>query len=203
MARRIIVRNIEQTIAAQAQKVMSAKVNKAIEAEFIKAKKALLNDFDKHKVTVELSDDEPQIGTSNITKYGNLFSLLGVDEGTDVPEIIREVFETVVRIKRKAQFVKRAGKKFVFAVQIQYPTQSEINEATKILEWTSRGVVELIQDGTPGFGRYIYSLTTKFKNSRSGTAVQSKSKRVREGSFSGVPYTNEITERFVRRLSKI
>lgn len=207
MARSVKVRNLESTIAAQSQKVMGAKVNAALSKEFEKAKRSLLKDFDNHGVTQELSTDSgsenPAEKSSNYLDYGNLFSFLGIDEGTDVTEIVRETLDMVTRIKRGAKFSHTIGKRFVFDVQVQYPTQEELNDATRILEWTSKGVVDLIQNGSPGYTKYLFSIIRKFKNSRSGTAIQTKKGDMRNGSFRGTKWTNEVLQNFQKRLSNI
>ncbi len=206
MIRKVLIYNLEKTIAAQSQRVMAAKVNIALTAEFEKAKAAMLRDFDKHGVTKELSseDENPAEKESEFIDYGNLFSFLGVDEGTDVSQIVREVLEMVTRVKRSAKFNRNVGKRFVFDLQVQAPTSESINEATRILEWTSKGIIDLIQNGSPGYSKYLYSLVRTFKNSRSGTALQIKRRKgLREGRFSGVDWTDGIMDKFEQRLLKL
>lgn len=197
----IITKNFQMTVERQAQRVMQQKVNARLVKEFEKDKKILLKEFDKHDVTKELSKEEPErVTKSKFLDYGNLFSLIGAEEGTDIPGIIREVLEENIRVKRKAYFVKSRGDRYTFAVSCQYPDDKEVNNATKILEWTTRGVVDLIENGTPGFSRYLFSLVRGFKNSRSGTAIQLKKRVLREGSFGGTPYVSNMLKRFAKGI---
>jgi hypothetical protein len=198
----ILTLQFELTVQRQMQKpAMLKKADKVLMPIFLKEKKHLLKEFDKHDVTKELSKEEPEkVTKSKFLDYGNLFSLLGIDQGTDVPDIIRQVLESSVRVNKKTYFLRRRGDTYTFALHVRYPTADELSNATSVSDWTTRGITELIEKGTPGFSRYLFLLVNKFKNSRSGTAIQLKKRVLREGRFEGTPYVNDLLRKFAKGI---
>jgi hypothetical protein len=193
-------RNLDVIVRKQASKMISPAVNDRLVSKFAAAKSEMLFDFDNHGVTKELGATNPERVDSQYLDYGNLYSLLGIPNGTDIVAPLRAYLNSNTKVARYAEFTKTVNGKYMFTMQVQYPTQDALNDQTRgILPWTSRGVLELIQNGTPGFSRYLFSLVRRFKTSYSGTAIQTE-KTIREGQFEGVDYTNEITRNFITKL---
>ena len=163
-----------------------------------KEKNNLLNDFDRHPVTLELKSGP---SASNISHslpggYGNLFSFIGFSQGEDPTDIVRGHLEKI-RIQGRGKKGYSKDKVF-YSFQVKYPALEELKNVTKMpweagLSWLAR-----IEKGISGFGYYM---NTAWSPGRSGEGVQVDNK-IRTGGYSPVSYYSGIINRFRKRIQK-
>lgn len=169
-----------------------------LKKEFEKKKEKIIEYFDNHPVTRELEAGPEAVGSIVTTDHGgNLFSFLGFNEGEDPTDALRRQLEN--GIQPTDILIGSGGKKntVLVSLRVKTPTIPEIASAASQeiqLEWTDRDWVDTIEKGSSGFGHYLFKLVNKFKNSRSGTAIQVKN-TLRNGSFRGTKYISDVLKK--------
>lgn len=153
-------------------------------------KNKLINEFDNHEVTKEIAAGPKAANTSNtLGGYGNLFSFIGFESGSDPISPIKELLNQI-----QVRNLKSDGKNF--KATVKYPSQNEIKTVTPLPFEEGRSWSEGIEKGISGFTQYIYR---KFLLGRSKEAFQSeKAKGV--GTFRKKPYLNSLLENFVNNI---
>lgn len=193
-----VQRSVEPILARDARALMRH--------DFETKKEQVLKEFDQHPVTQELEGGEtafsriPELATAG----GNLFSFLGFNRGEQPAEELRDYLDDNITLTPAGRG-KTVGKKIVYTGKISFPTIDEIDAAMQTrapLEWVTRPFTNLISKGAPGLPNYLFRENPRFGSpepSRSSTAIQTKNKALRGGSFRGVPYVGEILG-IVKRL---
>lgn len=185
-----------------AAKEIERQVTPILKKEFDKKKDKILQYYNDHPVTRELEAGPTADGSIVTTDHGgNLFSFLGFHEGEDPAGALREELDK--EIQPTDLLIAQANKNntLLVSLRIQTPTIKEISQKASEqvqLEWTDRDWVKTIEKGSSGFGQYLFKLVNKFKNSRSGTAIQTKS-TLRSGSFKGTRYISDVLS-YARKL---
>ena len=176
------------------ESVFLKEVKKVIEREFLDIRKDFLESFEKHPVTQEI---EGGASSSNISKtlggVGNLFTYIGFSAGDDPIRRLREVLEFY-------QIRYTVGKRFVTAT-FELPTKQEIFAATPMPWATGRSWARGIERGISGLGKYLVK-DTRDARSRSGTAIQTKSK-VRNGKFSNTSYLSMLLNNYYKDIKNL
>lgn len=191
----------EQLVAQQADRVITPAIAPIMEKKFKDEKKVLMEQFDSHPVTLELEagPDYEGSGLVSTAHGGNLFSFLGFNRGEKPVIWLRETLEKFVTKGRLTK--EKISDGFLYSYEIRVPSKREIYSRTRILEWTTRSFVDLVENGIPGFGRYIFDLF-KIKHSRSKTGVEAKKPLRQPASSAKIPYVtlllNSFRERFER-----
>jgi hypothetical protein len=203
-------RQLRLEIDRQAETAIYSKIKPLIKQEFDSKKEAMLRDFEQHPVTEALkagaANPEVDDGLVNTAHGGNLFSLLGFEEGTDPTVAVREVLTDDVKLNLSQ--TKRQVKTDVieFRTPVRIPNLETVHEKVgqkQRLAWTSRGFTQLIERGIPWFSSYLFDNRRRFGDaSRSSTAIEAKNQKtgglvkVRDGSFGPIRYVSDILARF-------
>ena len=180
-------------------RVFKKKALQIADEKFIREKKNLIRNFEGHAVTKELRGGP---SASNVSRtlpggYGNLFSFIGFEAGTDPVDIVRDALDRT-RMNRRGKKEVR-NDKVTFKYVIDYPTLAELKQVTRMpweagLSWLDR-----IEKGISGFGYYMSVANRRF--SRSGKGVQ-LDRKVRDGRYSPVSYYSGIINKFRKGMTR-
>jgi hypothetical protein len=157
-----------------------------INQNFMRIKNNLINDFEYHPVTLELSRG---VGASNssgtLGGKGNLYRFIGFERGYDpIAPISRELSNiniTMIRIKKDG----------TASTNVIYPSADEIFNITP-LPWASqRSWAEGIEKGISNLSQF---LNIKSNASRAGEGIQAD---INTGaSFQTTPYISHLIRKF-------
>ena len=197
-------RALRTVISRQAEPVLRKQVKGLAALDFETKKDQLLEAFDAHPVTKELEGGPDAMShiPAIAQAEGNLYSFLGFNAGEDPAGELRDYLDKSVKLGKTSRGVT-SGERITYRTEVTFPTVEEVDEAMRQrmpLEWVGRAFTQMISKGIPGLPNYLFRLTPKLKNSRSGTAVQTHGKALRGGSFGGVPYVGELLTYFKRLL---
>jgi hypothetical protein len=169
---------VKEKALEKAEKKVSQEKNKLIEA------------FDNHEVTKEIAAGPKTSNTSGtLGGYGNLFSFIGFDAGSDPITPVKELLNEI-----EVKNIKKNGDEY--NVTVKYPSQNEISKVTPLPFENGRSWAIGIEKGISGFTQYIY---TKFLDGRSKQGVQSdKAKGL--GSFKKQDYLNLLIQNFINNI---
>lgn len=189
-------------IARQAEPQLRRKIRSLVKLDFEAKKEALLERFDDDEVTKELKAGPEALSSFVSDTEGNLFSLLGFEAGEEPTDALREYLDSAIKLQptRKGEV---QGNKLVYKTPVTIPTVEQVDSAMadKVpLEWSGRGFTDLISNGISGLPFYLFSLTRKFKGSRSGTAIEIP-RKIRSGSTKRIPYMGPLLDFFKRSIS--
>ena len=160
------------------------------------AQEDLLEDFDKHEITKELL--EGPTAENSILPKGNLTSFLGIPNSAVVVAKIRHKLKSLIKMDKTPE-VKISSKKVMYKFDVNVPPIKDLSVPSP---WSSKGIVELIEDGVTNIIAFIYFSLFK-KSSRSGHGLQNKNIKTRgSGRVLGIPYLSEILEKFKAAFPK-
>lgn len=162
------------------------------------AKKELLNNFEASAVTRELAAG-PE-ASEEVLPYGNLFSFIGFDKGADPVSPIRQELTSITLNNEPNSAKFGRGNVFDVSFNLTVPSIGDIADKTPAPSWSiGKNWLKKIEKGISGFEYYLFSLTRKFSNSNSGTAIEIKNK-LRSGNFRGVSYLTDMLKKFKENL---
>jgi hypothetical protein len=160
--------------------------------EAYKIKDTLISEFLDHPVTVELNNGpDSYSNTSNTLRnsYGNLYSFIGFEKGTDPIKPILDIFLNI-----DIRQVTTGDNLFITIYG--FPTPQKIWEATPMPWQDGRSWAKGIEEGISGLNYYLFSYSRNFENSRSGPAVQSR-KQITSGlSFERKKYISSLLNKY-------
>lgn len=195
-------RLLRTIVAKQAERVLVRQVRPLVKLDFESKKKQFFREFDADSVTEEISggpEAYSQIGEV-AAAGGNLFSLLGFYAEQKPIDVLREyLHDNIVLYKTGAG--KVVGDRVIFETEVIAPTESEVNSAMAANpdsqvgdEWTGRAFTDLLARGVTGLPNYLFDLTRDFTHipSRSGPAVQTKGKQIRDANVRPIPYIERL-----------
>jgi len=167
-------------------------IKKSIEEKIKEAQKHLLENFEKHPVTIEIAAGPQGTNVSGtLGGIGNLFSYIGFSSG-DKPL-------GPIRIMLKQYDIKFHHSKKKTTINITVPTTTEIFRATPLPWATGRSWAKGIETGISGLGTY---LNIDSARSRSGTGIQTKAKQ-RAGRFKNRTYLSSLLKNYYKEIKKI
>lgn len=187
--------DVQNALKKQAPKALRRDFEKDINKKFKDLKNEMIKEFLTDPVTIELLEGA---GASNISGtlggISNLFAFIGFNSGEQPISPILKMLEGTQIIYK--QEVKQRGIGVEFEVSL--PTAEDIFMVTP-LPWASgRSWAEGIERGLSGLGYLLR------KNAgRSGTAIQSRVKRVRSGRFQNRPYISSLIKRYRKRFENL
>jgi hypothetical protein len=177
--------NIENSLMAADGTLLKTKLQKMI--------KDMVKDFLSHPVTKEILSGPNASNTSGtLGGYGNLFSFIGFEAGTNPITPIIELLE-----QTNYRFTRMEGGKVDIIVEM--PSKDDIFKATPLpwapgLSWAER-----IEIGLSGLGQY---LNTPSPYSRSGHGIQS-SKVKKGGAFKNTKYISDFIKRWQKQFLSV
>ena len=185
---------LARTLSRQVPQAISKQAFARLETEFEKAKQSLMQDFESHEVTRELSGGTNASNISNtLGGEGNLYAFIGFG-GEDALSALRALLENGIKITNK----KIDRKNLTFSISISIPDASQIASATPMPWAPGLSWAEGIEKGISGLGRF---LSKESASSRSGKGVQLDFS-IRQSEFSPKLYLTKILEDFVAALAK-
>ena len=152
-----------------------------INAELGRASNRMVRGFEEHPITTEIAGG-PNASNSSGTLggYGNLFSFIGFQDGTDPLSAIREVINAE---SFKIRDVLKRGP--VVTMILSSPKASDVFSRTEMPWAGGRSWAKGIEAGISGLGYY---LNTYWPSGRSTTGVQTKFPIERNGTKAGTAY---------------
>ena len=154
----------------------------------------LVKNFKTDKITIELKAGPTASNSSGILGgYGNLFSFIGFDAGTDPTDVIEKIFEQKFRFR-----VRRINKTGKYKITFFIPSIEEIYGLTPMPWASGSSWVDGIEKGMSNVGSYLYS-SRGFGQSRAGTGLQAKNKSSGV-TFRNTPYITRLLNNFKRTL---
>ena len=175
---------------------LSRKLDTVMRGKFQKQKERLLNDFDFHPVTKEIlggPDAENVSGT--LLGYGNLFSFIGFEDGSNPTFIVRAFLDEMTKISRSR---KTAGNKVGYDYKVRILDLQDFRSIAPLPWEAGRSWVEGIERGISGLGFYI----NNSRSGRSGGGIQAKNK-IRAMGFKNIKYMSEMIRNFTKNVRKI
>ena len=112
----MIPADVQRSINAQLPKEIGKKVEAMVLKEFEVLKNNMIQEFEMHPVTIEIDAGPNASNTSGtLGGYGNLFSFIGFEQGTDPLAKVRSALEKTIVTKLKYKdgvwdFIVKSGK---------------------------------------------------------------------------------------------
>jgi hypothetical protein len=186
--------SIEAKILSALPKAGQAEAYKQAERLFRRAKNAMMRDFDKHPITSEIIAGNRAVNFSNtLDGYGNLFSFLGFQLGSNPTGPLRDVLEF------GTHFRYTGFRRDEWQFKVQTPSKEAIESVTP-MEWeVGNSWATAVEQGVSNLSHYLYKRTSR---SRSGTGIQADWEINEDLVFHRTKYLSEIFENFRERINK-
>ena len=164
---------------------------------FKRAKDAMLREFDKHPVTLELRKGARAVPITDATDgYGNLFAFIGFDSGSKPTKPLRSLLDS-------SNIRQTASRKGVYYFRYGLPKTKEIEDASPMPWEEGNSWVTELENGTmSNLSHFLYKNFTKSEFSHSKWGIQTPWE-IEERSFNKTPYLTEILENFRERVNNI
>ena len=185
--------DVQKSIEKQVPKVLKRDFESTFKNKFEELKNEMIKEFLTHPVTIEIKDG-PNASNISGTLGGatNLFAFIGFNEGDDP---ITPILEILQNTKYRRTKENKGAQEFT----VDLPQIKEIFSAAPMPWASGRSWAQGIEVGISGIG---YLLRKNSSNSRSGAAIQSRTK-VRGGKFQNVPYISAIIRKYEKKFSKL
>lgn len=184
-----------ENFIGRSQEVKSATFN-YFYGIFLNAKRAMMEEFDRHPVTVELNEgpDAPNY-SGTLGGYGNLFAFLGFYAHEKPTEELRILLSDI-----SARQTVYRNRKWYFRVEL--PSQEEIESRTQ-MTWESGNSWALQIEKANGISGLSNFLFAKWDQtvSRSGMGIQLTDQTINEENFTPIKYLSQILSNFRERLN--
>lgn len=175
-------------------RAMGTTIRNYVAPKLQKKQERLVKNFKTNKITVELKAGPTASNTSGVLGgYGNLFSFIGFDAGTDPTDVVEKIFEQKFRFR-----VRRINKTGKYKITFFIPSIEEIYALTPMPWASGSSWVDGIEKGMSNVGSYLYS-SRGFGQSRAGTGLQAKNKSSGV-TFRNTPYITRLLNNFKRTL---
>tara|TARA_B100000579_G_C22759342_1_gene818140 strand:+ start:649 stop:1245 length:597 start_codon:yes stop_codon:yes gene_type:complete len=198
MAKRLNRKFVSKLVADS--RVFKDEMSKMIKEKVEDSKKLMLNEFDRHPVTVEIKGG---VNSSNLSKtlpggYGNLYTFIGFRYGTTPVFPVRNLLSLTNVMKRTRTQV--TGTKITTYFKVSTPSEEQITTVSKMPWERGRSWVYGIERGISGFSHYMYK---NYALSRSTRGLQSK-RKIKSGQFKPMygGYITKILKNFFDRVSR-
>lgn len=194
---RINMRGLEAEIAQKGYKIYKPLVEDRVKRMLQKETQQVLNAFNQNAVTKEIEAGPNSSNISNtLGGYGNLFTFIGFESGSDPITPIRSLLAKSIQIRAIRKKRNTLALKLTFSV----PTLEQIKAVTPS-PWSTDSWAEAIERGMSGLGKYLHaSESGKFKKSRSGRGVQTSVEIRSVSNSSPVEYMTKILEDMLRSI---
>jgi hypothetical protein len=150
-----------------------------------------------HPITKEIQQGSASLNSSGtLSGYGNLFTFIGFESGSSpIDAIKREFDKTVIRFRTLTD----DGPIW----NIYLPAPEDIWDVTPMPWAEGRSWAKGIETGISGVGWYLYNQKKNYPQSRSGPAIQVKSKSSSKVRFKNVKYISDILNRYEKKFSQL
>ena len=149
---RINMRGLEAEIAQKGYKIYKPLVEDRVKRMLQKETQQVLNAFNQNAVTREIEAGPNSSNISNtLGGYGNLFTFIGFESGSDPISPIRSLLAKSIQIKAIRKKRNTLALKLTFSV----PTLEQIKAVTPS-PWSTDSWAEAIERGMSGLGKYLH-----------------------------------------------
>lgn len=188
------MRGLNAEIAQKGYKIFKPLVEQRIKNAFDKERQKLLNDFENSDITKEI-DAGPNASNSSNTLggYGNLFTFIGFESGSDPISPLRSLLAKSIQIKT----IRKKRDVLAFTLNFSVPTIEEI-KAVAPMPWSTDNWVEAVEKGLSGLGQYMY--TKNSKRGRSGRAIQIDAELTGNQNSNPTEYMTKILSDMLRNI---
>ena len=189
----INMKGLTKELAAKSKRLLLPIFNSRAQRAIARAKEQLIEDFMSHLITQELeAGPEARNTSASLGGYGNLFTYIGFEEGSDPIAPIKAYLRRAIKLRQVRM------REFQFILTVELPSKEDI-EALSPVPWApGRSWVDAMERGLSGLGYY---LNTSAPFSRSGHAIQAKV-NVRPGSFQNQSYISPILASISKNIRK-
>ena len=194
---RINMKGLEAEIAQKGYKIYKPLVEERVKKALQKQTQQVLNVFNEKTVTKEIESGQNASNISNtLGGYGNLFTFIGFESGSDPITPIRSLLAKSIRIKTIRKKRNTLALKLTFSV----PTLEEIKAVTPS-PWSTDSWAEAIERGMSGLGKYLHSSDSgRFSKSRSGRGIQTDVEIRSVSNSSPVEYMTKILQDMLKSI---
>ena len=188
---------LDKSVKKQVAQLIKEDFDKKIERSFNNIKAEMIRELMNHEITKEISIGVGASNSSNtLGGYGNLFTFIGFEAGTSpIDAIKREFDKTVIRFRTLTD----DGPIW----NIYLPAPEDIWDVTPMPWAEGRSWAKGIETGISGVGWYLYNQKKNYPQSRSGPAIQVKSKSSSKVRFKNVKYISDILNRYEKKFSEL
>tara|TARA_R110000824_G_scaffold143979_2_gene311761 strand:- start:3566 stop:4198 length:633 start_codon:yes stop_codon:yes gene_type:complete len=175
-------------------RAMGRALRNYIKPKFRRKQDRLVKNFKTDLITIELKAGPSASNTSGtLGGYGNLFSFIGFNQGSDPTSLIETIFEQ--KFDFKVRRINAAGK---YKITFYIPSIEEIYALTPMPWASGSSWVDGIEKGISNVGSFLYS-SSGFGSSRAGTGLQAKNKSSGV-SFKNTSYVTRLLTNFKKTL---
>lgn len=170
---------------------------------FYNAKRMMLREFDRHDITQEILAGPDTVNISGtLDGYGNLFSFIGFDEGSDPVSPLRKLLDEGTSLK---QTIYRQG---IWYFRVYIPDKDAVSNVTQMPWERGNSWAYAVESYISGLSHYMYRKNAG-PQSRSGSGLQigvsgnnNYYEYLEDVTFTGKPYITEILNSFRDRVNK-
>lgn len=194
---KINIKGLTAEIAQKGNNIIKANVAARAQRAMQETKQQLLNEFDNHPVTKEISAGPSASNTSNtLGGYGNLFTFIGFESGADPITPIRSLLAKSIDLRS----IRKKNKQAMYVLRFSMPTREEIEAATPS-PWSTQSWVDAVERGMSGLGKFLYSKNQgRFSTSRSGSGVQAEFEIRSTQNSSAIDYMTGILNNMLKNI---
>lgn len=197
---RLDKKQLQKDIFVKGERVTKALIAPIIQLRIQEEQRRMIEEFESHAITQEINAGEQAENSSGtLGGYGNLFSFIGFNEGSDPIEPISNILR-----KRITFTIRRANDYGRFSVIMNVPEKSEVESVAKV-EWLKgRSWLDGIEKGLAGLNRYLYDEDYHSSpNSLSGTGLQARNPIISGVTYKRTKYISQILGDFRQRLTRL
>lgn len=188
------MRGLNAEIAQKGYKIFKPLAEQRIKNAFDKERRKLLDDFENSDITKEIDSGPDASNSSNtLGGYGNLFTFIGFESGSDPISPLRSLLAKSIRIKT----IRKKRNVLAFTLNFSVPTIDEI-KAVAPMPWSTDNWVEAVEKGLSGLGQYMY--TKNSKRGRSGKAIQIDAELTGNQNSNPTEYMTKILSDMLRNI---
>jgi|694.fasta_scaffold09332_4 hypothetical protein len=188
---------LDKSVKRQVAQLVKDDFEKRIERNFDNIKSQMIRELMNHPVTKEIQQGSASANSSGtLSGYGNLFTFIGFESGSSPIDAIKQEFDkTVLRFRTLTD----DGPIW----NIYLPAPEDIWDVTPMPWAEGRSWAKGIETGISGVGWYLYNQKKNYPQSRSGPAIQVKSKSSSKVRFKNVKYISDILNRYEKKFSQL
>ena len=188
---------LDRSVKRRVAQLIKEDFDKKIERSFNNIKAEMIRELMNHEITKEISIGVGASNSSNtLGGYGNLFTFIGFESGSSPIDAIKQEFDkTVLRFRTLTD----DGPIW----NIYLPAPEDIWDVTPMPWAEGRSWAKGIETGISGVGWYLYNQKKNYPQSRSGPAIQVKSKSSSKVRFKNVKYISDILNRYEKKFSQL
>jgi hypothetical protein len=188
---------LDKSVKRRVAQLVKEDFDKRIERSFNNIKAEMIRELMNHPITKEIQQGSASLNSSGtLSGYGNLFTFIGFESGSSpIDAIKREFDKTVIRFRTLTD----DGPIW----NIYLPAPEDIWDVTPMPWAEGRSWAKGIETGISGVGWYLYNQKKNYPQSRSGPAIQVKSKSSSKVRFKNVKYISDILSRYEKKFSQL